>query len=104
MKKQIVKEVYVAFGEEFASLRDAVDFVYKKLSSENYYSASIERRSYYEADGDDCLSFLSGNLRYKVTGEACIPGPASMMMNPGLSRYHPVNGWVVPESIDVICE
>lgn len=36
-----------------------------------------------------------------VTGEVHIPGPRSYDYAPALSRYHPVNGWVVPDMIDV---
>lgn len=34
-----------------------------------------------------------------VTGEVMIPGPRSYNYDPALSRYHPVNGWVVPDVI-----
>ena len=36
-----------------------------------------------------------------VTGQVSIPGPRSYAFSPALSRYHPVNGWVVPETIEI---
>jgi hypothetical protein len=35
------------------------------------------------------------------TGRVDIPGPHSFAHDPALSRYHPNNGWVVPDRIDV---
>lgn len=36
-----------------------------------------------------------------VTGEVFVPAVSSYIWAPGLSRYHPVNGWAVPETIEV---
>jgi hypothetical protein len=36
-----------------------------------------------------------------VTGRITVPGPRSWDHDPQLSRYHPVNGWVVPAEIEV---
>lgn len=36
-----------------------------------------------------------------MTGEITIPGPRSYEYEPTLSRYHPVNGWATPETIEV---
>lgn len=36
-----------------------------------------------------------------MTGEIPIPGPRSYTYVPELSRYHAVNGWVIPETIDI---
>jgi hypothetical protein len=35
-----------------------------------------------------------------VTGEVRVPGPRSYNFDPELSRYHPVNGWEIPETIE----
>lgn len=40
-------------------------------------------------------------LTEKVTGSVDIPGPRSYNHEPQLSRYHPVNGWVIPEFVAV---
>ena len=36
-----------------------------------------------------------------VTGKISIPGPRSYDYLPELSRYHPVNGWALPEVVEV---
>jgi hypothetical protein len=36
-----------------------------------------------------------------VTDEVPIPGPRSFGHDPWLSRYHPVNGWVLPTMIEI---
>ena len=36
-----------------------------------------------------------------VTGRVTIPGPEGYARRPEMSRYHPVNGWAVPETIEV---
>lgn len=36
-----------------------------------------------------------------VTGRVAIAGPRSYDHDPALSRYHPVNGWVVPDTVEV---
>ena len=37
----------------------------------------------------------------KVTGEVDIPSPLSYNYDPRLSRYHPNNGWAIPETIEI---
>ena len=36
-----------------------------------------------------------------VTGRLTVPGPEGYARRPEMSRYHPVNGWAVPETIEV---
>lgn len=50
---------------------------------------------------DDFAALFAPTRGETITGEVTIPGPSSFQHDPRLSRYHPVNGWVVPEFIEI---
>lgn len=69
-------------------------------------SLSVERVTEHEPCPVECdawLELLPPESRFfteTVTGRVNIPGPHAYDMDPRLSRYHAVNGWVIPETID----
>ena len=105
MKTVKVTREYYAVGSygdrrEFAEMGEAVQYCYKRLIDGNYHSLTIERiTEYAQPEGEE--TFLSVFLKPQVVSSVTIQGPASLYADPRLSRYHPVNGWVVPETIDV---
>lgn len=42
-----------------------------------------------------------GSITETVTGRVTVPAPGQIAEDVGLSRYHPVNGWSVPETLEI---
>ena len=69
-----------------------------RITLDRGISCAVERVTVHEP----VAGFLGlGEIGETVTGHVDIPGPRSYNYNPELSRYHPVNGWVTPATIDV---
>lgn len=86
-----------ARGECFDDLAAAVRGAFATAAQGNYASITVERVTVHEPYADG----VWGQVTETVTGEISIPGPAHYMQRPELSRYHPVNGWAIPETITV---
>jgi hypothetical protein len=64
----------------------------------------VQRVTEHETVGEDAEIALwadDGPRSETVTGEILIPTPGAYEWTPELSRYSPVNGWVVPDTINV---
>lgn len=80
----------------YHSISDAVK-VAMRITLDRQIGCSVVRITEHEP-----IDGLFGDvITEKETGRISIPGPRSYNYNPELSRYHPVNGWVVPSEIEV---
>lgn len=83
-------------GREYESPGEAVRAAFIAAAEGNMRSISVERVTVHEPyDGP------IGPITETVTGEISIPGPALLARASALARYHPVNGWEVPEEIEI---
>jgi hypothetical protein len=98
---KVTREYYVVgdygFRREFDEMSDALTYLYSIIHAQNFHYLSIHRVTEYDAPQDHRGLFVANNVTTTVT----IQGPASLYADPRLSRYHPINGWVVPETIEV---
>lgn len=90
-------------GERFDSIGDAVRGAFAMAVRDNYYSISVERVTVHEPvlGREGSFESLCGPISETVTGKISIKGPAHYISLPELSRYHPVNGWVLPDTIEI---
>jgi hypothetical protein len=102
-QRKVIKEYYRVDREQFDEVSDAVFYAYGQLADrkQNYRSITVERITHVEAADESEKLFGMDVLNHIVTGRLDIKGPASAMFSAELSRYNPVNGWCVPEHIDV---
>ena len=113
MKVKVIGEYYRLIDESRNILR-----VYSSYSQDMFWDAlvyagwfkatvTIERVTQWESDNEEELRFrffgyetdVFGNKGQTVTGEFKVNIPTSFADE--LSRYSPVNGWVVPEEIEI---
>jgi len=59
--------------------------------------ASIQRITHHEPIDNGFFGTQAEN----VTGEIMIESPGQLAERSELSRYHPNNGWVIPETIEI---
>jgi hypothetical protein len=103
---KVTREYYYVgeYGDrrEFEEMREAVAYLYARIFAGNYHHLSIHRVTEFERPAGEVDSFEALFDSYRqVTTTVTIQGPASLYGMPELSRYHPVNGWIVPETIEI---
>jgi hypothetical protein len=104
--RRVTREYYYvgeyADRREFDEMGKAVEYLYSRIFAGNYHALSIHRVTEFERTAEEMNSFEGMFDDYRqVTTTVTIQGPASLYSMPELSRYHPVNGWVVPETIEI---
>lgn len=97
ISSRTVREYYRVGASTFDSAEEAVKAAFRRAADENYRSITVERVTVHDpVDGG-----VWGEITETVTGRLVVDGPATLSRSPELSRYHPVNGWVIPEAVEV---
>lgn len=113
MKVKVIGEFYRLIDEERNTVKEyqhySQDMFWDalKYSGVNKTSTTIERVTQWESDDEEGLRFrlfgyeteVDGNKGQTVTGEYVVNIPTNFADE--LSRYNPVNGWVIPEQIEI---
>lgn len=104
MKVKVTGECYRVGDIDYDELNAAIKAAYTELIRGNYQSLKIQRITKHEPiprKNNEIMDELWGPRVETITGEYDLAGPALLRMTPELSRYHPVNGWVIPDEIEV---
>ena len=99
----VVAEAYrTCDGSEHATPSAAAKHLYRAWADDKLVGPQIYRVTKHEPvvlPGP--LGAVMDPRTETVTGTLTLLSPADVAMHPNLSRYHPNNGWVVPQSVGV---
>lgn len=109
MKAKVAREYYRVFGREYESPTKAIAEAYRFMADEAgkpgwHRSVQVERVAVLEkpVTAEGVFANLFEQVTEVVTGTLTVMAPGSLAESVELSRYHPVNGWVVPDEIEVL--
>ena len=89
----------------YASAAHAIAAVYVYMAKQTgkpgwLRFTSIERVTTHEPVPNSLPEWIADRTE-TVTGSICVESPGQLSERPEMSRYSPVNGWCVPEVIEV---
>mgnify|MGYP000893578922 CR=1 FL=1 len=103
IKAKVKREFYRVGKKEFETPWAAIAFCYAEMFPEAGKAGwrrgmCVERVAEIDPVGGDDWWEPTTEV---VTGKLSVPSPNALAQDPEMSRYHPNNGWGVPETINV---
>lgn len=87
---------HAQYDGPFASPVEAIKHA-MRLHVEDKFVGDVQRVTTHEP----AQSGFGETVIETVTGRIKVPGPRSWDHDPNMSRYNPVNGWVIPKTIEI---
>lgn len=103
MMAKVIREYYrLTISQiEYSSPAAAIAEAYRIMADETGKPGWINGISIERVTVIYPIEHIFGTLHEIVTGTIFISSPGTLAQSPELSRYHPVNGWVIPDSIEI---